>query len=390
MTIPHKLKTVLLYAFLSSLTFSSAVQADETTDEQKLQIGGYYKNLFVTSQLSDTDEDFFSDMNRLRLEFKKQIDPWQFYLTLDNEAIVNDFGNSPDFDLIRSKSQNDLAAWDLDKTSADYEHMYLRHSIYRAYVKYYSPEFQTVLGKQSIDWGKMRFYSPLDVFNPTGPIDLEPEERVGVDAVNFNFSPENFANINAVVAPGEDAGETSFGLRLSKTISPYDLAITAASIKKDVIVGFSFEGAVKDAGFRGEVSQTWMDNGRSFPRVSVGMDYNFTSKVYVLVEQFFNGGHDDNNIAAYSSSYRFARQILSVKEHLTSTMVKYSLTALTEISTALIYDWDGKSVVVNPQIKYNITPNIDLSAGTQLFYGDNNSEFGNYEHLFYVEFKWFF
>ena len=380
------LRNLLFLICAISLSLTSQAYAQDNS----FQMGGYYKNLFITTQSSTTKEGIASDLQRLRLEFKEHIDPWQFYLTLDNEAVLNDFANTSDFDIVRSKSQNNLAAWDLDKVSVDDDHLYLKHSIYRAYAKYHSPQFQAVVGKQAIDWGRMRFYSPLDIFNPTGPIDLEPEERVGTDAINLNFSPENFVGINAVAAPGENSGETSFGLKLYKTISPYDLAFIAASVRKDTVVGFSFDGSLSQAGFRGEVTHTEQDNKKSFTRLSVGMDYNFNDKLYALWEQFFNDGHEDNNPGTFTSSYRLARQILSLKKNLTSILFKYSLTPLLELSTATIYDWDAKSIVVNPQFKYNVSSNVDIVVGSQMFFGNTNSEFGPYEHLYYVEFKWFF
>jgi hypothetical protein len=378
----------LLSIFLLTL-FSATVLHAQDASEKGLQISGYYKNLFVGSQSAATKEDFFADTNRLRLELKKQVDPWQFYLTLDNEAIINDFANTPDFDLIRSKNQNELAYWDLDKNSVDNDHLFLRHSIYRAYIKYYSDQFQAVLGKQAVDWGRTRFYSPLDLFNPTGPIDLEPEERVGVDAVNLNFSPQDW-NINLVGVPGEDAGETRYGIKISKTVTPFDYALVAASINKDTVVGFQFDGSLADAGFRGEISHTETDSQKSFARASIGMDYNFTEKIYLLMEQFYNGGHEDNNAGAFTSSYKLARQFMSLKRNLTSSYLKYALTPLLDFAVTTIYDWDGKSAVVNPQVKYNMTSNADLAVGTQLFFGKNDSEFGVYENLVYVEFKWFF
>ena len=94
------------------------------------------------------------------------------------------FSNTPDFEFIRSREQKNTSSWDADVTSVDNDHVYLRHALFRAYAKYYSPNLQVTLGKQGIDWGVMRFYSPNDIFNTVGPIDLEREERVGVDAIN--------------------------------------------------------------------------------------------------------------------------------------------------------------------------------------------------------------
>jgi hypothetical protein len=380
------MKKIIALCFLITGLFCTMSFAEEDTTE----ITGYFKTLHNSSRSQSTKEDFFITTNRLRLEFNKQINPWQFYLTLDNEALIHDAENLPEMDLIRSRSQDQLATIDLDKTSVDNEHLYLRHSIYRAYVKYYQPEFQAVVGKQSIDWGRLRFYSPADIFNAVGALDIEHDERVGIDAVNLNFTPEAFAGVNVVAAPAETSGESSGGIKIFKTISTYDAALIAASVNKDQIYGVLFDGYLKSAGFRGEITHTIQDGGRTFPRAGLGLDYTFNDKLYALVEYFYNGGHDDNDPDALTSSYRASRQILSLKKHLTSIWLKYSLTALFDFNQYIIYDTDGRSVVINPELSYDIAQNIDLSLGIQYYSGNAGSEFGDSQNLYYAEFKWFF
>ncbi len=380
----------MCFTFILVIFFLFAQQNFIFAEENKLEINGSYKNLWTTTQSRTSQENFYADLNRLRLEFKQQMDPWSFYLTLDNDAIINDFANTADFELIRSKTQEKLTSADLDKVSVDNDHLYLKHSIHRAYVKYYQEKFQATIGKQSIDWGKMRFYSPLDVFNTLSPIDLDKDNRLGIDALNFNFSPEAFSGMNMVLAPGENYEKTSLGLNLTKKVSTYDLALIFASIKKDEVLGLSFDGYLKDMGLRGEISQTRQDSHKDFLRISLGADYNFTDKIYALLEHFFNGGHDDNDLSALTTSYRALQKILSLKKHLTSFFLKITLTPLIQLNHSVIYDWDGKSTVYNPEMRYNIITNVDLAVGVQLFFGGDNSEFGDYEHLYYAELKWFF
>jgi len=79
--------------------------------------------------------------------------------------------------------------------------------------------------------------------------------------------------------------------------STYDLSLIVASANKQKTIGFSFDGYIKDAGFRGEFSyaKAHFDNNSAYPRVAVGMDYNFSNTVYLLFEQFYNGGHEEEN-----------------------------------------------------------------------------------------------
>lgn len=379
------MKRYLLFLLLSLIFYGVSF-----SQESDLEISGYYKNIFYQTKSLYTKEDIFADTGRLRLEFKKEIEPWQFFLSVDNEAIINDFANTSDFKFIRSKIQDNLTAIDLDKVSVDNEHLYLKHSVYRAYLKYYRPEFQVVLGKQSIDWGRMRFYSPLDLFNSLAPTEVEPDERIGIDALNLNFSSQDFSGLNLILAPAKNSGEASFGARLFHKIETFDCALIAASIRKDKVLGFLFDGYLRDAGFRGEFSYTKQDNKREFPRVSLGLDYNFFAKLHLLFEQFFNGGNDDNDATALTSSYSLSRKILSLKKHLSNLGITYELTPLVKLDNFIVYDWDGKSVFLNPQLRYNIFENTDISLGAQFFQGRSNSEFGDYQNAYYLQVKLFF
>jgi hypothetical protein len=237
----------------------------------------------------------------------------------------------------------------------------------------------------------MRFYSPIDLFNPVGPIDLERDQREAVDAINVTYAFEEFAGVNLVVVPHSKPERTSAAVRVYKTIGTYDYAFVLGGIKEDTVVGFSFDGYVKSAGFRGEATQTWQENdNRSFTRASVGADYNFNEKFYALLEQFYNGGNEDNDPTALIASLTSAHRIRSLKSNLTSLWVQYHLMPLIDLNHYLIYDWQGNSIVINPELVYNISQNINLTFGIQNFFGNTDSEFGDNEHLYYAQIKWFF
>ena len=81
---------------------------------------------------------------------------------------------------------------------------------------------------------------------------------------------------------------------------------------------------------------------------------------------------------------------MSVEHNLTSTWLKYAVTPLLNFNNYVLYDWDGKSVAFNPEFVYNIRQNIDLRVGSQFYWGNANTEFGEYQNTYYAEFKWFF
>ena len=377
--------------FILFFILNCAFFAQANDNSSKHNLTGHYKSLLVSTESNSSKEELYALTNRLRLKYNYEYNEnWQVHLTVDNEVIVHDAGNTPDFDFTRSKQQNFTSTLDWDKVSSDTDHIYSRHSVYRAYIKYYTPEFQAVIGKQAIDWGKMRFYSPIDLFNSPGAIDIEHEERVGADAINLNFALSDFSGVNLIYVPGDGDTNHSYGVKAYKTFGTYDISVIAAEVRKNLSFGLAFDGYVKQAGLRGEITHNIFENNREFTRFSVGVDYNINDKIYVLMEHFYNGGADDNNQAAFSSSFSTAREIISLKKHLSSLWVEYKVTPLIDFNTYLVYDWEGESGVINPELVYSLSESLDLTAGTQFFWGPALSEFGDYQNLYYVEIIWYF
>lgn len=355
------------------------------------QIQGYYKNLFTISKTTDTEEDFFADTQRLRMGFKLNMsDALLANIIFDQEAIVGDFAHTADFNAIRNRNQKNLAFLDGDKVYTDTDHLYAKYSLYRAYLKYYHSGFQATLGKQLIDWGRCRFWSSMDLFNPISPLDIEWDERIGVDALNIELPLSSLSSLNIIYAPRRSFEESSAGSRVYYQAGNYDLFFMGGEFKKDEVVGFGFDGYIGDGGVRGEFTQTHADNERDFFRGVIGAEYNFPNKVYILGEYFYNGGAENNNIAEFISSYQLSSRVLTLEKNLLGLWIEYEITPLIKWENYAIYDFDSKGVFLNPELRYNIWKNFDLSLGMQLFWGNRDSEFGSYQNLYYLQTKYFF
>lgn len=373
--------TTLLLVFLQSLTAYASPIKDI--------VSGYYKVLPTFTKSSSTKEDISSVLQRLRLEFKPQLTKnIKLFVTYDHELLLNDFAQTPDFDLIRQQNQKNLSWWDADQVISDTNHVYERQLLFRCYLQYESEKSRVAFGKQLIDWGRLRFYSPLDLFNPPLPSNVEADERVGFDALNIELFGDNFSSINLIYGPGHTSDEDSYGLRLYKKISSYDTFFIAAKHLNEKVVGFGFDGYIKKAGFRGEFSYTRV--GREhYPRAGLGLDYSFSAKTSGLIEYFYNGAAI-NDYAVFSTSLSDQRQRLSLKKQLLSLSLTHEITPLFKFKWACIYDIVGKSVFLNPELRYNITANTDAAIGAQFYAKNDNSEFQDSHNLYYAEVKLFF
>ena len=351
-------------------------------------LSGYYKLLPTYSWTRDADKAYYAVLQRLRLEYSPQLtERLGLNLVYDHELLLHDFKNSEDFSLVKQNNEKNLAFWDAEQTISDTDHVYERQLLYRAFLRYEFDNSRLIAGKQLIDWGRMRFYSPADLFNQPLPSSIEPDERVGFDAFYYESFYDG-GGWSALFGPEENSQKTSFGLRLNRKIGTYDTFLMAAKYQKERVAGFGWDGYVGSAGFRGEFTYT-KNGSQNYPRVAIGADYSFTRKLYALVEYFYNGAAQED-ASEFLSNLKLAQQLLSVRKNLLSFLATYEITPLLKAKGAIICDPQGKSAFFNPELRYNVLRNTDVACGAQIFSKSPKGEFSGYKNLYYAEVKVYF
>lgn len=345
--------------------------------------------LSVFTQSKDTREGIYSFLQRLRMEFRPALTKnIEFHIVYDHELLFHDFAHTSDFGLVRQKNQRGLSWMDADRALSDTEHFYERHLLHRFYLKFASPRSRWIFGKQLIDWGRLRFFSPLDLFNQPLPSDIEPDERLGFDALSMELMGEGFCGVQLLYGPASNPGRDSYGARFYKKLKTYDLFLIAARHEKEGVGGLGFDGYLAGAGLRGEFSYTEAGQER-YARAGLGADYSFSDRTSILVEYFYNGAAN-GDFNAFSDSLLESRKRLSLKRHLLGIMLSHDITPLVKFTGAAIYDAAGKNAFLKPEVRYNIRQNLDLSVGSHLFIKSQGGEFKDRRNLYYLELKLFF
>lgn len=352
----------------------------------ELSFGGSVKSLLIAGE-SLSGGDVWSDLNRLRLDLDLKFTPSvNIKLIYDNEAIVGTLLDEPEF--TGAKEADNLTLFDLTETLADRPDLFWRHLIYRAYLTYSADRLNFMLGRQRVAWGQTRIWNPTDLFNPISPLQIEGDQRVGVDALNLEYSFGALSSVNAVYAPGAKDDETSVAARLRTNMAGYDLSVMLGEFREDSVVGFDFAGSIGNSGFRGEATLTDPEDGGDFTRFVLSWDYNFPSTLYVLVEYLHNGG-DLGEGATRGDLARFTGEIVTKNRNFIALALGYELTPLIRPELYTIYDMDGGGLFLGPGVRYNVLTDLDWITGVQIFPGDD----GEYEGLgdtFHTSLEWFF
>ena len=281
---------------------------------------------------------------------------------------------------------------DLLHVNVDKPHAYWDTSIYRGYAAFRSRHSTLTIGRQRVAWGTARFWSPADIFNPLSPLQIEAEERQGVDAAQLELSLPKDYTWTLVYVPQASFSRSTTATRLATTWHNYDVAGFVGRFARDWVAGGDFAGQWGGAGLRGEATYIWRADPaqRNALRLTFGSDYAFTPKFYLVGEYFYNQGQPSGFEPGQSfdpaALLRFSREVFTLNRHFLSVGSRYEVTPLLHLEAYTVVDVQGPSAFFMPIARYNLTANTELSAGGQLFAATQKGEFQPLHNLVFVEF----
>ena len=356
----------------------------------EIELSGYYKNLLINSKtlsVFGTSESYLLDLNRLRLQLAGDLnDRVSFDVQYDNEVLLGDYLDTTEFSALLKNREPDIH-FDLDSNYMDSSNLYGSHRLYRVYADFTLPEVGLRLGRQRIAWGTALLWNPMDILNPFNPIQLERQERQGIDAVLIDWDYNALSRVSLVYAKQQSGASTAARWRSHK--KGFDLSWMAGRFRGDTVAGVDFAGQVANIGVRGELTQTDSANEGAFTRAVVGADYTFANSLSLNIEMYYNG-QGASDPAAYTFNRLLSGEIQSLARRYQGGYLGYDITPLLRWNNYLIVNLDDDSVFFAPSLLYSLTDNMETSLGVQAFNGDSGTEYGMLQDLFFVQLQWFF
>jgi len=368
------------------VAFSAGVWAEP---DAGLTLSGHYKNLLLRSRtVFPAGQRYALDLNRLRLEVRGELAQGAALdLQYDNEILLGDYLHTTQFDL--QKDQPPPQHWNLDRNFADAGSYYGRHRLYRASVTLAAADTDVRVGRQRITWGTGRFWSPLDILNPFSAIQLEREQRIGVDAVLIERKFGALSRLSAVYAPRHAGGDSSAALRWHANRAGIDYSFVAGRFAGDRVAGADVATQLGDAGLRAELTGARREDGSSYRRALVGLGYAFPNTLTLSGELYYNGAGASERIA-YDFASLFAGRIHSVGRRYFGGYAGYEITPLLKWTNYLVVNLADRSRYLSPSLTYSLKTNVDLTVGAQLFRGSQGSEYARLNDAYYAQIQWYF
>ncbi len=371
------------------LCFAAGASAQSSAPPFHARFSGYYRSLVTSSHSWITGDAYGDSLNRLRLTFDARYRRVAaLHIDYDNELHFGNFITQPDF--IEVRDRQDLAYLDLIHAIVNRRHAYWDTSLYRGYMTVRHGRAELTAGRQRIAWGTAHFWSPADLFNPISPLQVEGDERQGVDAGQLALRLPHSLRWSLVYAPQAGIDRSTEASRLATTVRNFDVALLGGRFQTNWVAGGDFAGQWGGAGLRGELTYTARSTTQPDAlRLTFGSDYALGQKWYFLAEYFYNQAQPSGYVPGKPfdpvSLLKPTTELYTLQRHFLSAGARYSLTPLIDLQTYTVTDLVGPGLLVLPSLAWNVTPNTDLTAGGQLFAASRSSDFTGAPDLFYLQ-----
>ncbi len=382
-----KIKKCLLFfiLFLSS-----------TIAQVELDFSGYAVAMPVYQSMSgnmseqfNIDKNIFTGISRIRI--RPVLYLWEgARVNLEHETnaiyLSSEMPFSNSFDNISNRQIVNLTGNLISE-----EKFQLRHFVDRLYFRQSFDFGNIIVGRQRISWGTGRVWNPTDLFNPINPANFSKIEKDGADAVSTKFNLGDFTDLHFVFNPAKKIGKSNYAFRFRTNYNEYDLSVMGGVFDERIVGGFDFAGNFFDAGLRGEgiISMNENNTSENFVKFILGIDYQFTSEIYALAEYHFNGEG-----AIEKLNYDFNRlalgEIINLSKnyfHISST---WQYTPLLKITVSNNINLNDKSGYFNILGNYSVTEDFYITAGTQITFGEDLTEYWYYPNSFYLQAEYYF
>lgn len=309
------------------------------------------------------------------------------------KVMANTYGNAEDYAELLSEDEGFV-----DVTEAVfYGDGYIFHTMAdRFYVDYMHGDFQARIGRQRINWGINMLWNPNDIFNTFNYFDFDYEERPGTDAVKMQYYTGAASSAEVVWKVADHWNRTAIGGMYRFNMKGYDVQFLGGYMHRNYVFGLGWSGHIGGAGFRGEATAFQDDVSKDLdPQVvaAVSADYMFSNSMFVGGGLIYNSEGKTSDIktpALFSPNIQLSAQSLTPSRMECYLQFSYPLTPLLSADITTIMNPYDESWYTGPSVTYSLAQNVDAMLTSQLFFGDEDTEYGEIGQLYYLRLKWSF
>lgn len=383
-----KLRFFLGFILVSS--FAVNVVAQTTLD-----FSGYimdlpiYENIPPTlAQFTNTSRSEFADLARLRLRPTLHFgDNMKVGLEYEIDGLY--YSQNASFGLAPTTPMRQVTSLHWQPTSGD--HYAISDYIDRLYLDEDFSFGSLVIGRQRISWGTGRVWNPTDIFNPINPANFGKIEKDGSDAASMRFDLGQLTNLQLVYNTEYHFKSSDYAARFHTNFLGYDFSVMSGFVDKRLVDGGDFAGDIGGAGLRGEalVSSDVVTRTGYFVKWILGTDFQFTDKLYGLLEYYHNGQGSLERLN-YDFTALAEGRILNLAEDYLVASGSYQLSPLVTLMLSSNSNFNDGSGYIAGTLTYSASDNTSIALGSLYTYGKKLTEYWYYPQAYYLKLDTYF
>jgi len=374
----------------------SATFARDNTIYEPVETGTY---LNLESDLRLNNEVFFSDWGYFETQYEAILDGGEEYKKIQElRKIFPNFRGSTLF--FGAPLKDDARFMNLTDTIKDDDHYILSQRLDRLNLTL-KPKWGVLrVGRQAITWGNGLIFNPMDLFNPFPPADIQRDYKVGDDMVLAQIRLPKAADLQLLYVIRRDPDthhleedQNSLAGMLHFAAGTTEFNIMGTRHYDDYVVGLSSSGIWGGAAWRLDTTATFLNDGegkntKNYLSAVANIDYAWTwwqKNFYGFLEYYYNGLGEGDYPGALSNpaiTKRLNRgELFVLGKNYLSAEIQVELHPLFTIFLTGINNLADPSGILQPHAAWNITQNLDMKIGANIFWGDNGnpgSEFGGF------------
>jgi hypothetical protein len=290
--------------------------------------------------------------------------------------------------------------FDWERRFVDEPRCQLVSTLDRVWLDLESGPVQVSLGRQRVAWGTGLVWNPIDILNPSSPLDFDNQEKPGTDAGRMQVYLGPSSKVDVAVAPARRADDAVALAQVVANRAGYDWIAIAGRRGPYAVLGAAWSGSMGGGGFRGEALgsiprrglrlEGSADEERNNLVASVDGDYTFPSSLYLHGAALFNrlGATGEAGGARLLDAYR--RGWLTPARASLFAEAARDLGPLVRADITGILDPGDRSWYAGPTLTWSVVANLDLSASGLVFGGASGTEFGDDGEILMARFQWSF
>jgi hypothetical protein len=304
--------------------------------------------------------------------------------------------------------------FDWRKSLLDEEDAVLEAEIDRLWITAYQGDLEVTIGRQRIAWGTALVWNPIDLFNPSSPLDFANIEKPGADGLRAQYYLGAASRIEIAGALRRPEEHSIAVTQLVLNRWEYDWHFLGGRQAEEWVTGLAWAGNIHGGGFRGELlgrfpaeeTEEQEDSGKlDGPPVSgasgeggsredaaltavLSGDYTFRSSLYLHGEVLFDSRGTTGDAGGLRLVEALQEGRLTPARWSVFAEVARQLHPLVYAGLSGILNPSDRSWYAGPTVTWNALTNLDITLTGQLFGGDSGTEFGDNGTILLAQGKW--